>query len=351
MNPLTSTPEAVDEMQTQDNEPQPSEAQPRSSRLAELAEAASLPLLLVAMAVFFLVLPASGESFGNVANFKIILADGAILLVVCLAILFPMVTNTWDFSPGASAGLCAIVAASVVNSSGSVTVALLAALATGAVIGAINGVLVTRLRVHSVIATLGMTIIIAGFVQWRTDGNALLRGIPQSVTNFGSDSFLAIPLLMWVGLLLAFVAFYILRRTIFGRDLHAIGSNLSAARLMGLRIERFVFVAYVIGGLLAACAGMLILARTGAGNPGVGPGYLLPAYAAVFLGATTITPGRWNVWGSLVAVLFLGALNSGLTLAGASSYVNSFANGLALFVGVGVANVLAHRRGRSPEMS
>lgn len=351
MNPLTSTPGTVDGMQTQDDELLPSEAQPRSSRLAELAEAGALPLLLLAMVAFFLVLPASSAPFGNAANLRIILADGAILLVVCLAILFPMVTNTWDFSPGASAGLCAIIAASVVDSSGSVTVALLAALATGIVIGAINGVLVTRLRVHSVIATLGMTIIIAGFVQWRTDGNALLRGIPQSVTNFGSDSFLGIPLLMWVGLLLACVSFYILRRTIFGRDLHAIGSNLSAARLMGLRIERFVFVAYVIGGLLAACAGMLILARTGAGNPEVGPGYLLPAYAAVFLGATTITPGRWNVWGILVAVLFLGALNSGLTLAGASSYVNSFANGLALFVGVGVASVLAHRRGRSPEMS
>jgi ribose transport system permease protein len=338
-------------MKTDATESKPADRLPRGARLIELAEASALPLLLVALVAFFWLLPASGAAFGTAANVRIILADQAILLVICLAILFPMVTNTWDFTPGATAGFCAIIAASVVHSSGSVLLAVAAALGTGCGIGILNGLLVTRMRVNSVIATLGMTIIIAGFVQWRTDGNALLAGIPQSVTNFGADTFLGIPMLMWVGLLLAAVAFYVLRRTIFGRDLHAIGSNRAAARLVGLRVERFVFTAYIIGGLLAACAGVLILARSGAGNPEVGPGYLLPAYAAVFLGATTITPGRWNVWGVVVAVLFLGALNSGLTLAGASSYVNSFANGLALFIGVGVANVLAHRRGRSPEMS
>lgn len=344
----TTTPEAV-AMTPESTEAVPE--QRKASRAIELAEALALPALLLAIVVFFSLLPASSEAFASAANLRIVLADQAILLVICLAVLFPMVTNTWDFSPGASAGLCAIMAASVVHSSGSVLLALLAALGTGALIGAINGFLVTKMRVHSVIATLGMTIVIAGFVQWRTDGNALLAGIPKSVTSFGSDRFIGIPMLMWAALALSLVAFYILRRTVYGRDLHAIGSSLPAARLVGLRIERFVFSAYVIGGLLAACAGMMILARSGAGNPEVGPGYLLPAYAAVFLGATTITPGRWNVWGVVVAVLFLGALNSGLTLAGASSYVNSFANGIALFVGVGVANVLAHRRGRSPEMS
>lgn len=338
-------------MKTDASETHTDEPKPRSGRATELAEALALPALLVAVIVFFTLLPASSEAFASTANMRIILADQAVLLVICLAVLFPMVTNTWDFSPGASAGLCAIVAASVVHSSGSIVVAILAAVGTGIAIGAVNGFLVTRMRVNSVIATLGMTIVIAGFVQWKTDGNALLAGIPKSVTSFGADKFLGIPLLMWVALALSCVAFYVLRRTVYGRDLHAIGSNLAAARLVGLRIERFIFTAYVIGGVLAACAGVMILSRTGAGNPEVGPGYLLPAYAAVFLGATTITPGRWNVWGVVVAVLFLGVLNSGLTLAGASSYVNSFANGIALFVGVGVANVLAHRRGRSPEMS
>lgn len=349
MNPMTSAPE-VAEAPTRKGEAAQRE-RVGGTRLIELAEASALPALLLAVIAFFWLLPSSGESFGTAANLRIILADQAVLLVICLAILFPMVTNAWDFSPGASAGLSAIVAASVVHSSGSVPLAMLAALGTGCAVGLANGLLVTRMRVNSVIATLGMTIIIAGFVQWKTNGNALMAGIPQSVTNFGSDTFLGIPMMMWVALGLAGLAFYVLRRTIYGRDLHAIGSNLAAARLVGLRIERFVFTAYIIGGLLAGCAGMLILARTGAGNPEVGPGYLLPAYAAVFLGATTITPGRWNVWGVVVAVLFLGVLNSGLTLAGASSYVNSFANGLALFIGVGVANVLAYRRGRSPEMS
>jgi ribose transport system permease protein len=94
-------------------------------------------------------------------------------------------------------------------------------------------------------------------------------------------------------------------------------------------------------------AGAIILARTGAGNPTVGPGYILPAYAAVFLGAIAIHPGRWNVGGVVVAILFLGALNSGLTLAGANPYVNLLVNGFALLIGVGVANLFARQRGRT----
>lgn len=319
----------------------------RSKGVAEVAESYALIALLIGIVAFFMILPASSESFGTLANLRIVLADQSVLLVICLAILFPIVTNSWDFTPGASAGLAAIFAAAVVSSTGSIPLALGAALATGLVIGAINGFLVTKARIDSVIATLGMTIVIAGVVQWKTDGTALLEGIPKSLTALNSDNFLEVPILAWIALALALVSYYLLRHTVYGRDLYSIGSNRSAARLVGLRTERFVLSTYLISGLLGGAAGMILLARTGAGNPEVGPGYLLPAYAAVYLGGTAITPGRWNVWGVVVAVLFLGALNSGLTLAGAESYINNFANGVALFVGVGVASLLARKRGRT----
>jgi ribose transport system permease protein len=315
--------------------------------VGEIAEAYALVLLLLAVVAFFMLLPASSESFGSLANLKIVLGDQSVLLVICLAILFPIVTNSWDFTPGASAGLAAIFAASVVSSTGSILLALAAALATGMVIGAINGFLVTKARIDSVIATLGMTIVIAGVVQWKTDGSALLEGIPHSLTQLNSETISEVPILALIALALAVVSYYLLKHTIYGRDLYSIGSNRSAARLVGLRPERFVMSTYLISGFLGGAAGMVLLARTGAGNPSVGPGYLLPGYAAVYLGGTAITPGRWNVWGVVVAVLFLGALNSGLTLAGAESYVNNFANGIALFVGVGVASLLARKRGRT----
>lgn len=332
----------------------PAERPERSRRrrrrsLAEIGEAYALVALLGAIVVLFLLLPASAETFGTTANLRIVLADQSVLLVICLAILFPIVTNSWDFTPGASAGLAAIFAASTVASSGSIPLALAAALGVGLLIGIVNGLLVTKARIDSVIATLGMTIVIAGVVQWKTGGTALLEHIPHSLTKLNSQNLLGVPVLAWIALAIALVCYYVLRHTVYGRDLYAIGSNRPAARLVGIRTERLILTTYLISGLLGGVAGMLLLARTGAGNPSVGPGYLLPAYAAVYLGGTAITPGRWNVWGVVVAVVFLGVLNSGLTLAGAEPYVNNFANGIALFVGVGVANLLARRRGRTAE--
>lgn len=319
----------------------------RRKSLAEVGEAYALVFLLAAVVAFFLILPASSATFGTTANLRIVLADQAVVLVVCLAILFPIITNSWDFTPGASAGLAAIFAAATVASSGSILLALGAALGVGLLVGVVNGILVTKTRIDSVIATLGMTIVIEGVVKWKTGGTALLEGIPHSLTKLNSENILGVPVLAWIALAIAVVCYYVLRHTLYGWDLYAIGSNRAAARLVGIRTDRLILTTYLVSGLLAGAAGMILLARTGAGNPSVGPGYLLPAYAAVYLGGTAITPGRWNVWGVVVAVVFLGVLNSGLTLAGAESYVNNFANGIALFVGVGVANLLARQRGRT----
>lgn len=315
------------------------------------AEAYALVALTLGLILLFSVLPASSGTFPTSGNFQILFADQAVLLVVALAVLVPLVTNTYDFTPGAAMGMTSIIAASVVSSSGSLPLAILAALGTGIAVGVLNGFLVAQLRINSVIATLGMTIIIAGVVQWKTNGKSIVTGIPESITNFGTGETLGVPRIAWVALAISLVCFYLLSRTVFGRNLYAIGSNRSAARLVGLRNERYVFMTYLISGALSGAGGVLQLARSGAGNPQVGPGLILPAYAAVFLGATSISPGRWNVWGVVIAVVFLGVLNSGLTLAGANTYVNSLVNGVALFIGVGIANLLARRRGKAPEMA
>lgn len=323
----------------------------KSGRLAELTEAYALAGLTVALLIFFSILSSSGATFATADNFRIVAADQSVLLIIALAVLVPIVCNAWDFTPGAVAGMAAVFGASVVSSSGSILLAVLAALGVGLAIGAINGVLITRFRINSVIATLAMTIVISGIVQWKTDGNTIVKGIPTSLTSFGSDSVIGVPYVAWVAILVALALSYLLTRTVYGRRLYAVGSNSSAARLVGLRNERLLFSTYLISGALSAVAGVLLLARTGSGNPQAGPGYILSAYAAVFLGASAVFPGRWNVWGVVIAVIFLGVLNSGLTLAGANTYVNSLVNGLALIAGVGVANVLARRRGRNIELS
>jgi ribose transport system permease protein len=320
----------------------------RSNRTwLDLLEAYALLVITLGIVVVFATLPSSATAFGTLANARIIIADQAILLTIALAVLVPMVANVWDFSPASTAGLAAIVAASVASESSSVLGACVAAVAAGLVVGAVNGLLVTVAKVNSVIATFGMTTVIAGIIQWRTDGRSIVEGIPAAFSTFGSGTLLGVPRLALVGLAAALVVYYALRLTPFGRYLYAIGSSRASAGLVGIRVERLTFAAFVIAGGLAGVAGILIVARTGAGNPTVGPDFILPAYAAVFLGAIAVHPGRWNVGGVVIAIAFLGVLNSGLTLAGASPWVNLLVNGVALLGGVGVANFIARRRGRT----
>lgn len=320
----------------------------RRSAIA-LLEAYALVLLLVALGVFFSLLPSTSGTFPTAGNIQVLLADQAVLLTLSLAVLFPVVAGVWDFTPGANAGMAAIFAASVGASSGSIPVAVAAAVGVGALVGVFNGVLVTAAKINSVIATLGMTIVISGVVQWKTHGNSIVNGIPNGFSSFGSANVAGVPALAWVALAAVLATHYVLRRTPYGRYLYAIGSSRAAAGLVGVRTELLTFSTFVVSGLLSGCGGALLLARSGTGNPQVGNGYIIPAYAAVFLGAAAITPGRWNAWGVVVAILFLGTLNSGLTLLGADPFVNDLANGVALLIGVGFANLLARQRGRALE--
>jgi ribose transport system permease protein len=320
---------------------------PPRRRLLEVCEAHALTGLTVVLIVVFALLPATQETFPTTGNLQVTVGAQAVLLAISLAVLLPLIANVWDFSPGATAGLASVLGASYGASSGSVTVAVLVAAGTGLAIGLVNGVLVTVAKINSVIATFGMTILIAGIVQWKSDGNSIVEGIPQGLLDFGAANFLGLPAVAWLAFALAAAIFYLLRHTPYGRYLYAVGSSRPAATLVGIRVDLVTLSAFVIGGLMAGLAGALQLARSGAGNPTIGPGFTLPAFAAVFLGAIAITPGRWNVWGMVIAIVFLGALNSGLNLAGVDPYINNFANGFALLTGVGVANLIARRRGRA----
>jgi ribose transport system permease protein len=323
---------------------------PRRRPLGEFvlkaSESYALLALAVLLAVAFSVIPSIGSTFASTGNVSLLMADQTVLLVVALAILIVVVTNVWDFSAAANAGFGAVVAAMVGVQTHSAVVSVVAAVLACTAIGLVNALLITVFKIHSVIATLGMTIVLSGIVNILTSGVTIVAGVPRELTVFGGASFFGIPAIAVVAIIVMLLVGYLLVRTPYGRYLYAIGSNRRAARLVGIRTEAYTFIALVLGGVLAGIAGVLILARTGSGNPSVGGGYLIPAYAVIFLGAIAVTPGRKNVGGTLIAVVFLGILNDGLTLLGSSSYVNDLVNGGALLLGVALSNVLARQRGR-----
>ncbi|HJQ04635.1 MAG TPA: ABC transporter permease [Nocardioides sp.] len=312
-------------------------------RVIDYLESFALPGCLVLAGLYFALSPSTSGTFLTAANLQVLIGGQAVVATVALALLVPLCADQWDLSVGATAGLGAVYAA-VSMSGGSLVKGLVVALAVGALVGLVNALIVTRFNVNAVIATLGTMTIIAGVINLKTGGVAVVSNIPQSLINLGSQTVLGVPK---IGVLVAVVALavhYLLEHTPYGRYLYALGANPTAARLVGLRTKTLTASAFVVAGVLASIAGILAVARTGGANPRLGDQLLLPAFAAAFLSAASIKPGRPNVGGLLVAVYFLAVLNNGLSLAGAQPYVSSFVNGGALIVGVALATYLGRRR-------
>jgi ribose transport system permease protein len=317
-------------------------ATPRRRAMAYL-EAYALLGLLVLVAVVFSVLPSTSDAFLTSANIRVLVAGQAVVAVVALASLIPMCAGEWDLSVGAIAGLAAVFGASVM-SGGSLVAGIAVALGVGILVGIANAVIVTRFKVHAVIATLGMATVLAGIINQKTNGLSVVSDIPQVLLDLGSGTWLGIPRIGVVLVVVALCTHYVLEHTPYGRYLYALGANPTAARLVGLRTRTVLASAFVLAGSLAAIGGILAIARAGGADPRVGDQLLLPAFAAAFLSAASIKPGRYNVGGLLVAVYFLAVLNNGLNLAGVKPYVNSYVNGVALIIGVGLAGYLGRKR-------
>jgi ribose transport system permease protein len=307
-------------------------------------EAYALLGLLIAVAIFFSVWPETADTFPTAANIETLIAANSVVAIVALGALVPLVCYEFDLSVGAIAGLSSIYVATALSDGGGIVAAVFLGIAIGVVVGVVNGTLVTRLGVNAVITTLGMSIIIAGVINFKTEGVGVTGGIPASFTDFGTQTTLGIPRAAFALAAAALAVYYLLNHTPYGRQLYAVGSNRGAAKLVGIRNKLVLGLTFVVAGALCGAAGVLQVARSGGADPRIGDNLTLPALAAAFLSAAAIRPGRYNVGGALVAVYFLAVLNSGLNLTGAEQYVSSFVNGAALIVGVGLAVRLGRRQ-------
>ena len=305
----------------------------------------SLLALLIASIVFYATWSKTSTPFPTVPNFQNIAGSQAVLAVLTLGLLIPMVSGNLDLSIGSTAGMSSVFSAAAF-SRGHVPliVGLLVGVAVGAAVGLVNGFIVTRFQIDPFIVTLGTASVILGIVDWYTKGVTIVQGIPRSLVTFGGSNRLGIPSVVYVLVVVALVVWYLLEQTPYGRNLHAIGSNKAAARLVGIRVERDTWTAFVLSGSFAGLAGVLLLARSGNGSPQVGQSFTLTAIAAAFLGAASFKLGRLNVLGTLVAIFFLAVNITGLTFAGVSNWISEVFTGLSLVLAVAFATVLSRPR-------
>ena len=301
--------------------------------------------LLILVVVVFGSWDKTADAYLTAANFRNVIGSQTVLAVIALGAIVPLVCGQFDLSVGSVAGLSSVLTASAyarwdLPLWGGVAVGIL----VGAVVGAVNGVVVTRFGVNALITTLGSASVVTGIVSWYTGGLSILEKIPTALTDFGSANWLGLPRTLYLLVLVALAVYYLLEHTPFGRNLQAVGVNAESARLVGLPVPGLVLRSFVVSGTAAGLAGVLLVARSGAGNPGIGSGFTLTALAAAFLGATAVRPGRFNVLGTLLAIFFLALAITGLTFAGVKDYINDLFTGLALVLAVAISTVLARRR-------
>lgn len=289
-------------------------------------------VFLLVIVIFSVLRPGT---FPTAANASTIAATSAVVALLALGAMLPLTVGHFDISFGFQMGLSqALCAGLMIRQELSPVLAIALAMGSGVVVGLVNALLVVKLQLNSMVATLGVGILVLGFTQMYSDGATIIGEFPPLFVAMGRSTLFGVPLPLIIVLIVTAVIWFGLEYTATGRSWYATGANARAALLAGVRTDRAVIQAFVLCGLLAGAAGCLSVAILGASSPTVGLGELLPAMAGAFLGATAIRPGRFNAIGTTLAVYMLATGVVGLQQLGAAFYVQQLFNGAALLLAV-----------------
>lgn len=285
------------------------------------------------------------DTFPTTSNFQTIFGSQTVLVVLTLALLVPLTAGDYDLSVASVLTLAAMVVALLnVDHGWPISAAVVVAVLCGAAVGVANGGLIVLLGLDSFVTTLGSSAFVSGVVLW-ISGSRTIGGVSDDLVEpITVWRFLGIPVGFYYGLALCLVLWLVLELTASGRRLLFVGRGPEVARLSGVRVGRVRFGAFVTSATLSAAAGVVYAGTTGGADPTSGASFLLPAFAAAFLGATSVVPGRFNPWGSLLAVYFLVTGITGLQLLDVESFVQQLFYGGALVVALVVSRLIGGPR-------
>ena len=312
----------------------------------EVLERFGIPIFLFLVIVAFSLTPSIGRVFRSDANIQNIIANQSVTGLIALAMIIPLAAGYFDLSVAAIAGVSNVMTAALMATYHQpVAVAVTAGILVGILVGGINAFLVAVMRLDPFITTLGTYILWSGVLATYTNGQTITN-IPQSFSFWSAGKWLGIARPFWILMVVAVIVWFFLTQTPFGRRLAAVGSNERAARVAGIRVNRAVFITFMLSGLLAGVAGVLLTSTSGGGDSTTAESYLFPALAAVFLGGTTINPGRFNVWGTMFGLFLIAVAVDGFTLLGASQNWTQVFNGAALVLSVAASTLIRRQRAR-----
>ena len=299
----------------------------------------------VVIAFFGIIAP---NSFLSWANFSTIFGSQAVLVVLTLGLIIPLTSGDFDVSI-ASVLTCSAMLVAVLNAQQGwpIIPVMLICLVMGVLVGLVNSFFIIFFRIHSLVVTLGTGTFISGLVLW-VSSSMTISGIEPALIDWVIvKRIFGISLAFYYALAFGAALWYFLEYTSMGRRLLFVGRGREVARLTGIRVNRVRTGSLAASGFFAAIGGILYVGTTGAADPLSGQTFLLPAFAAAFLGATSILPGRFNPWGSIIAVYFLVTGITGLAFLGIETFVQNLFYGGALVLAVALSQLVRGRREQS----
>ncbi|MEO9336096.1 ABC transporter permease [Mesorhizobium sp. SB112] len=321
-------------------------AAPSGSLLLTLMKARTF-IALFAVIIFFSIF---APNFLSTANLILMSKHVALNAFLAMGMTFVIITGGIDLSVGSIVGLCGMVAGGLILHGIDLQIGYtiyfniyevaLLTLLVGIVIGAINGLLITKLNVAPFIATLGMLYVARGFALLSSDGQTFpnLQGNPEyGTTGFaflGAGRIFGLPTSVWILIVVALAAAYVAKYTPIGRHIFAVGGNERAARMSGIRVDRVKMFVYMFSGFCAAIVGLVISSELMASHPATGNSFELNAIAAAVLGGTSMSGGRGTIGGTIIGAFVIGILSDGLVMMGVSSFWQMVIKGIVIVVAV-----------------
>ncbi|MGN7117473.1 ribose ABC transporter permease [Lysinibacillus odysseyi] len=290
---------------------------------------------LIGLFLLVIVITLLNPSFLSVNNLLNVLRQVSISALIAFGMTFVILTGGIDLSVGSTLALTGAVAASLLAGGTDPIIAMGLALLLGLVLGAVNGVIITKGKVAPFIATLATMTIYRGLTLVYTEGRPV-SGLGDSLAfqMFGKGYFFGIPVPVITMVVTFAILYFILQKTTFGRRVYAVGGNEEAAKLSGISPDRVKIAVYAITGFLAAMSALILTSRLNSAQPTAGESYELDAIAAVVLGGTSLTGGKGWIFGTLVGALIIGVLNNGMNLIGVSSFFQQVVKGVVILLAV-----------------
>lgn len=290
----------------------------------------TLLLTLISLCVLMSFL---SDKFLTLNNFKNILRQCSQYAICAIGMTMLILLGGIDLSVGSVQALAGVTAVYVLNMTQNVFLGILAGVLVGAAVGLMNSLIITKMNISPLICTLGTSSVISGTALVLTNAASVQSTVP-AYSQIGVGHVLGVPVPVILLVILAGVFYYVLRHTVFGRYIYAIGGNKESAKLTGIPVNRVICIAYIISGCLTGLSAVILSSRMGSGQPSAGIGFEMTVIAAVIIGGVSLDGGKGSLGGAILGVITLYVLNNGLTLLGLSSFWQDIMRGALIVIAV-----------------